>query len=239
MSPAESPSLDMLVKVARAFGPVLPDVVFLGGAVLPLLVTDPAAHPARGTEDVDVVVKIQSRREYYAFEETLRSLGLRNDTSSGAPVCRWIVEGCRVDVMPDDASILGFSNPWYAEALRSANPVDLSPGLTIRLVSPAAFLATKHAALMDPRRGGGDYMASRDLEDIIAVVDGRPELDRELHAAPQQLKIYLGKAFRGFMADPAFREALPAHLPGDLAGQARRPRIEGLLRRWAEELSEE
>ena len=232
------PSVEALVRVAQAFGPLLTDVVFLGGAVLPLLLTDPAAHPARGTKDVDVVVEAQSRARFYAFEAALRERGFRNDTSEGAPLCRWIVKGIKVDIMPDDASVLGFSNPWYPEVLRSARAVDIAPGLTIRLVSAAAFLATKYAAFVDPTRGGGDYVASRDLEYIIALVDGRPELDQELHDASAELRGYLGRALRDLLGARRFREALPGHLPGDPAGQARMPRIVDHLRRWADHLPE-
>ena len=140
--------------------------------------------------------------------------------------------------MPGDASVLGFSNPWYPEVLRSARAVDIAEGLTIRLVSAAAFLATKYAAFVDPTRGGGDYVASRDLEYIIALVDGRPELDQELHDASAELRGYLGRALRDLLGARRFREALPGHLPGDPAGQARMPRIVDHLRRWADHLPE-
>lgn len=139
--------------------------------------------------------------------------------------------------MPVETSILGFSNPWYPEVLRSARPTNVASGVAIRLVSPAAFLATKLAAFADPERGG-DYVTSRDLEDVIAVVDGRPELDRELRTAPPELRDYLGQAFRELLGERRFRDALPGHLPGDAAGQARLPRIVEKLRRWADELSE-
>jgi len=40
------------------------------------------------------------------------------------------------------------------------------------MVTGLYFLATKFAAF--DGRGKGDYMASHDLEDIVAVVDGVP-----------------------------------------------------------------
>ena len=229
-------SLDPVVLIARAFGPLVSEVVFLGGAILPLLVTDTAAAPARGTDDVDVVIEAQSRPEYYEFESSLRTRGFRNDTSEGAPLCRWIFEGIKVDVMPDDPKILGFSNTWYREVLGSAVPVDLVQDLTIRLISPTAFLATKFEAFWDPQRGAGDFAGSKDLEDVIALVDGRPELDEEIRDAGGEIQSYLGKAFQDLLDNPRFHEALPGHFPGDAAGQARLPRAVALLRTWAEEL---
>jgi predicted nucleotidyltransferase len=47
----------------------------------------------------------------------------------------------------------------------------LPGGLSIRLVAPAYFIATKLEAFFG--RGKGDYFGSHDLEDLIAVVDGR------------------------------------------------------------------
>lgn len=44
------------------------------------------------------------------------------------------------------------------------------------------FIATKLEAFAD--RGGGDFLASHDLEDITTVTDGRPELTDEAAAAP-------------------------------------------------------
>jgi len=239
MSRSLPPSVEPVVRVAEALGPLLPGVVFLGGAVLPLLLTDPAVPPARGTEDVDVVLKALSRVAYYEFESALRERGFRNDTSEGAPVCRWIVKGIKVDVMPDDPAILGFSNPWYAEVLRSALSMELAPGITIRLVTPPVFLATKFAAFLDPGRGGGDFVASRDLEDILSLADGRPELDGEIRLAAPRLKAYLGKAFQDLLQERRFLDALPGHFSGDSAGQARLPRMEVLLRTWAREFSGE
>ena len=49
----------------------------------------------------------------------------------------------RVDFMPDDPAILGFSNRWYRQALDTAQDFLPSPGRCIRLVTPAYFVATK------------------------------------------------------------------------------------------------
>ena len=56
------------------------------------------------------------------------------------------------------------------------------------MISPTAFLATKYEAFLDPKRGAGDFAASKDIEDIIALVDGRPELDKEISAELAKVK---------------------------------------------------
>jgi hypothetical protein len=45
----------------------------------------------RPTDDVDCVVEVTSQREYYQLSATLRELGLSEDSSPGAPLCRWLL----------------------------------------------------------------------------------------------------------------------------------------------------
>lgn len=203
-------------QTAEALGTLNDEVVYLGGAVVPLLVTAPAAAVARPTDDVDVIVEVTTRHEYDELEGELRNRGFRHDTSEGAPICRWLLGPIRVDVMPTDPDILGFSNRWYPYVLRTASPHTLSPQLPIRLISPVAFLATKIETFHSPhRRFGGDFRASHDLEDILALLNGRPEVDREIAEAEPEVRYYLRDAFGGFLNEPRFLDALPGHLePG-------------------------
>lgn len=108
-----SPNRATLESVALQLKPLLPDLVFVGGQVAELLITDPAAIRVRPTVDVDVVVSTTSKIQYRSIEQRLAALGLRNDQSEGAPICRWLTpEGLKVDVMAADQEIMGFSNQW-------------------------------------------------------------------------------------------------------------------------------
>lgn len=64
------------------------------------------------------------------------------------------------------------------------------------------FLGTKMEALYD--RGENDYGMSHDLEDFIAVVEGREQLLEELAGAPADLRKYLGEATRSFYGTSSF-----------------------------------
>ena len=79
--------------------------------------------------------------------------------------------------MPVQPEVLGFSNRWYPYAVETAVPMDLGDGTTVRLVSAVAFVATKLEAFAG--RGGGDFLGSHDLEDVLNIVDGREELAEE------------------------------------------------------------
>ena len=48
-------AIEMLSSVARALGPLLDKVVFVGGSILGLLITDAAARAPRPTHDVDII----------------------------------------------------------------------------------------------------------------------------------------------------------------------------------------
>jgi hypothetical protein len=88
-------SIAMIHRVARRLGDdLLGQVVFLGGATLALLLTDPAVSEVRPTNDVDVIIEVLTYRHYIAISEELRQKGFREDTSPGAPICRWEKERC-------------------------------------------------------------------------------------------------------------------------------------------------
>lgn len=221
MNRAVEANLAMIRHVAARLGHLRKRVVFLGGAATALLITDEAAPDVRVTVDVDVIVEIVSRGDYYRLAESLRAAGFSEDSREGAPVCRWLVEGIAVDVMPTDAEILGFSNQWYQQALQHAEVRQISEDMAIRLVTAPYFLATKIDAFLN--RGADDYIASHDMEDIITLLDGRPELVEEVRNAPEGVKDFLSKKLGEFLNNRSFLDALPGHLLPDSASQQRAP----------------
>src|SRR5580692_691678 len=186
-----NPNLQLLTDAAKLLGPVLGELVFVGGCATALLITDNAAADVRPTFDIDAIAEITSYAAYTEFSERLRKLGFQEDTSKGAPICRWWQKTTILDVMPLDAKILGFSNTWYEPAMIHSEERELDKGLKIRLVAPAYFCASKLEAFAG--RGRKDFAGSRDLEDLIAVVDGRVELVGEIRAAESNVRSYLAK----------------------------------------------
>jgi hypothetical protein len=219
----------MLESVARQLGDdLLGELVFVGGAVAGLLITDPAMPAIRPTEDVDLLVQALTLVDYHRVGKTLAARGFVHDMSPDAPICRWRVGGVAVDVMPALEEILGFSNSWYPLALETASLQALPSGTVIRLVAAPVFLATKLEAFFG--RGNGDYLFSHDLGDFLAVIDGRDILIDECRASRAELQAYLGGRVAGLLATPAFIDAMSGHLPGDAASQARLPDLENKLR---------
>lgn len=84
----EDPNLPHLRVIAEALGELREQVVFLGGAVVGLLVSDPLAESVRATYDVDGVVDLDWSR-FRRLEERMYVQGFTREVESGV-VCRWI-----------------------------------------------------------------------------------------------------------------------------------------------------
>lgn len=222
-------NLERLLLVARRLGELREELVFVGGSVLELLISDPAQPPVRPTLDVDLVVGARNWSEFTRQQDKLRELGFR-EVPEG-PICRWSVDGVPVDLMPADEEVQGYiTNRWYAAALRTAQMIELD-GLEIKIISAPCFLATKLDAF--DGRGERDFMASHDLEDVVAVVDGREELAEEVARSEPELRDYLARRFGQLLNEREFIDALPGHLFRDPASQARLPLILERLERMA------
>lgn len=100
------------------------------------------------------------------------------------------------------------------------------------MITGPYFLACKLAAFKS--RGEGDYLMSHDMEDIVAVLDGRPEVVGEIGYARSTLRRHLADSFRELLESHRFREALSGHLPPDGASQARLPTILSRIKQIAE-----
>lgn len=181
----QNPNLEILEFAIAQLGELADEMVFLGGCATGLLITDPAAPPIRITKDVDAIVQVLSKAEYYQLSDKLRAKGFKEDTSDDAPICRWVAKNIILDVMPTEKKILGFGNQWYKEAALNAEVIKLPSGNNIHMVTAPYFLITKLEAF--DGRGNDDYLMSHDIEDIIAVMDGRPEIINDVIKSKAEL----------------------------------------------------
>ena len=198
----DDPNLPILALIASSLGDLCDSLVFVGGCATGLLLTAPRAQAIRATQDVDVVVHAISIADYHAMEKAVEACGFKHDLSPEAPICRWILHGIALDLMPSQAGILGFHNCWYPLAIETAERIILPNGMDIRLITAPVFVATKFEAFHG--RGNNDYLASHDLEDIITVVDGRPELLQEIDRADGELRRYIAIKFHNLIGAATF-----------------------------------
>ena len=202
---------DMLQPVAEALGEeLLPHVAFVGGSTTALLITDPFTREAvRFTEDIDLIIQARGHSQWVRFKEKLRQRGF-SESMEDDVICRMRLGGLKVDFMPDDESILGFTNRWYREALASAQPYSITDELTINLVVPEYFIATKLEAWLG--RGGNDPILSHDLEDIINLLDGREELEAEISQAGSNIRLYIATQFTELLNHSDFEYAVQGNV---------------------------
>lgn len=223
----------MLRRVAEALGPELRDqVAFVGGCTTGLLLTDSfTREQVRSTDDVDLIISVMTYATLQTFKETLKQHGFKEPSpiDEDMPICAMKLGELRVDLMPDNAEVLGFSNRWYQQALESAEPVRLDDELSIRVVTPPLFVATKLEAYKG--RGDGDPLSSHDIEDILNLVDGRPGLLDEIRAADCALQAYIVAELALLLDDEDFAYAVQS--------QAGDPDREALLFERLEALAEE
>ena len=208
----------MVGKVAEALGPDLREqVAFVGGCTTSFLLTDEfVLEQVRHTEDVDLIVHVMGYPGFHKLQQALRAKGFKDmppDPGECAPVCAMKLDELRVDFMPDDLQVLGFSNRWYGDALKTAMPYQLSDDLSIRLVNPPYFLATKLEAYKG--RGKGDTLSSHDIEDLLTLIDGRESLIDEVSTAPDELRDYLAEEFSLLLKNSDFEYAVSSQVGGD------------------------
>jgi len=201
----------MLQTVANGLSELKEKVVFIGGAVAELYASDPAASDIRPTQDVDCVIELSSSIEHNRLEENLRSKEFENDTSPGAPRCRWVYNDIKVDIMPTDSDILGFSNRWYTNGIENKIIKTLPDETEIFVFPPEYYLSAKFEAHND--RGGIDLRQSHDFEDIIYIFENCPAILDDVGNSNPTVIAYLKEACQNLLENDNLTEGIESALP--------------------------
>jgi len=210
--------IDMLSRVATALGDLLPEVVFIGGCTTGLFLTDALTKEhVRYTDDVDLIVHVGSYIELNKLIENLRRKGFRESMEEDV-ICRLMLGQLKVDFMPDDEKVLGFSNRWYRDAMKTARDYTITEQLTIKLVEPVFFVATKLEAYLG--RGHGDVLVSHDIEDLINIFNGREEIVEEIQAANGELRQFISHELKKLLDDSNFEYVIQ-----NAAGDSKREKL--------------
>ena len=204
-------SSELLARIARALGPLREELIFTGGLVVDQYSTVPALSGPRPTIDADVVCSATNYTEYMKVGSRLRDLGFTQPAELSPPPFRWIRGELTVDLIPVDASVLGFTNRWYAVGVERTIEVDLKPDRKIPLYDPVVLQATKLESFSS--RGSRDPYASHDLDDIVRLIATRPELVAEVADSPEILKAWIRGSLRAALPISNEAQLLAAHLP--------------------------
>ncbi|RYG41144.1 hypothetical protein EON79_21320, partial [bacterium] len=113
------PPIELLNLASEALGGLCSEVVFLGGAIVGLLMTEKGGLPPRTTKDVDVAIELSG--PYLGVVELdarLLGLGFKNDMNG--PMCRYLHGLTIIDVIPVPPESLGGVHEWYPLAIQTA-----------------------------------------------------------------------------------------------------------------------
>lgn len=193
-------SRERVAIAARAIAPLLNRVVFTGRQVIPFLETAPASTGERATFAADAVVRAISTGALDRVAIDLQKLGLARGARSTSSD-RWTVNDLvTLELTPVADADLDSGAIWleYASLLTVAvNLGTATEPLSARISGAPALIALDWATFAT---SGESALDSGEVEDIVALVATRPEVVRELAAAPPDLKSFVAAETRRFLA---------------------------------------
>ena len=205
------PNRDRLQRAADLLGTLGTRFAVLGGAAVGLFLRPGMTQWARQTNDVDVIVPVDSPTEWREFEELLISADFRNDHDTiirfhhAEDVYDFIPRGDRM------ANLLGFDVRFHREAFERALDVEITPGCRAPVVPLAFLFVTKVCAFQD--RGQADPYESKDLEDLVALLMGS-NATVELEHAPPSVQDTVAHWASALLGHPSHSDWVEGHVPG-------------------------
>jgi predicted nucleotidyltransferase len=208
---SNSSDKELLKIIAHALKELLPDVVFVGGITTFLYMGNENAPQPTATDDVDLILEVTSILEYEVLEKRLSKLGFKRNLSTPGPLCRFEFNDIKVDFMPIDPKILGFSNRWYEQGFKTSIDINVDD-LSIKIFDLPYFFASKMEAFKS-RGAKGALWESKDLEDIFTVLDTRSDAVEQIKKIDPSVSAFLKEEFdRLLMDESRVREAIESVL---------------------------
>lgn len=219
-------------QLAARLGTLQNRVVFAGECALGFLITNRGiaklSRPVRSNPVVSVLAYGSPDR----LGAELRLLGLRSERSR-MPTDFWRTpEGTRLELIAPEGSAT-IENPWYQFVLECTLQVQPIHGLAFRVAGAPAFLAT-HLFAIDARSSEGTAPNwSIRLQDIVLLALGRRELEREMLAAPPDVRAHIRNSLERFLRSNDALATIYAVLPRAVRSPMAAQRVLDTLRRIA------
>lgn len=200
-------NLKVVEKVAIALGEINNDVIYIGGAVVSLYVTDDGAEQPRPTNDIDISVQISTYSQMEKLREELDKKKIF-PASNETVMNRYSYEDILIDFIPYEETPLGPTNSWLKPGFEKSHSV-LIGNIEIKILPVSFFLATKWEAY---KSRGNDPRMSPDFEDIIYIIDNSLDLVDEVKDAEIKVQLFLKEMASEILSHPYRNEIIECHL---------------------------
>ncbi|WP_430411035.1 nucleotidyl transferase AbiEii/AbiGii toxin family protein [Kordia sp.] len=221
-------NLGVIEKVASALEEINEDVIYVGGAVVSLYVTDEGAELPRPTKDIDISVQISTYAEMEELREKLASKKIY-PASYETVIYRYTYEDVLIDFIPYEQTPLGPTNSWLKPGFEKAYPVEIG-STEIDILPVSLFLATKWEAFQNR---GNDPRMSHDFEDIIYVIDNNIGLIEDVKSAEDDVKLFLKNMCKTILSHSSRDEIIECHI-NPFTSEIRKELIIGKLKKILE-----
>lgn len=199
---------EALYQAATLLKDLNEQVVYVGGRIVGLLITDSIEDDVRPTYDIDVALDLGKTdiAAHYSLQKKLEGFGFKPE---GNVNCRYVLNDFMIDVMYTDGVLQGINSNWYQAGFDNAIEIQIKDK-KIKILNSVYFIATKLEAFTDRAYKDNDYWDCKDLEDIINVINGRPELLVEMMNSPKDVVQFISGYFKKLVEDPKWLEAIKA-----------------------------
>lgn len=204
----QSIALAVVEEVALALGELNKEVIYVGGAVVGLYVTDEGAEEPRPTKDIDICVQIASYAQMDELRQKLASKMIFPAPTESV-IYRYQLGDILIDFIPFEETTLGPTNSWLKPGFPLAYPVKVGK-TEIKILPVSLFLATKWEAYKN--RGGNDPRMSHDFEDLIYVLDNNSDLLEDIRSADKSVRKFLTEMSAEILENPFSEEIIEVHL---------------------------
>ena len=231
-APQASANQRRVVQLAALLGVLQNRVIFAGECALDFLLTKHSiaqiARPARSNPVVSLVAYGSPDR----LGVELRQLGLQPDGGrTGADLWR-TPDGGRLELIAPEGW-QAVANPWYQYVLECTLQIQPGHGPAFRVAGAPAFLATQlHGAGVNQRTR--KFLSGYSwLEDTVLLALGRRELEREMAAAPPDVRAHIRDSLQPLLFGDEPLATVHALLPRAVRSPLAAQRALGTLRRIA------
>ena len=209
-------NLKVVEKVALALEELNGEVIYVGGAVVSLYVTDEGAEQPRPTKDIDISVQVSSYAQMNKLQESLASKKIFPATTQTV-MYRYTYEDVLIDFIPFEETPLGPTNKWLKPGFEKAYPITIGKA-EIRILPVSMFLATKWEA---HKNRGGDPRMSHDFEDIIYIIDNNLNLIDDIANADKDVQSFLKEMSNVILSHSSLYEIIECHINPYTAAERR------------------